>query len=300
MTATPNPPAFEEAVNAHLESARGQFNYDQMALTFLSTDRFRRWARVVDRYRPVPGSRFLSSGCGLAGSLPAYRDAGAAVAVGVDVDQDYLRIGALRVAALGAAGVVAYDGRRLPFRAGAFDLIESIDVIEHTPDPRAYLAELRRVLAPDGLILLVTPNRLWPVEQHLQVVGPPWLPVRSADSLFSALARLPLVGEDRRFRYRRLRGMRTHNLSLRRLRALAKQLGLFLRLLRPADHADHWPLPRDGPLLERLAHHRVGKFLAPVRTLVLALTHDRSAAAPGGWRDPARGYVQVRTPGGSR
>lgn len=271
MTSTPNPAAFTEAVLAHLEDARDQFNYEQMLHTFLSVERFERWAGVVARHRPLDGVRFLSSGCGFAGSLPAYRDAGAAVAVGVEVDPEYLRFGALRTAELPAAGVVGYDGVRLPFADGSFDVIESMDVVEHTPDPGRYLAELRRVLAPDGVILLVTPNRLWPVEQHLGIAGPPWLPVGAADALFAGLSRLPWLDADRRFRYEKLRGMRTQNISLRRLRGLAKELGLFLELLVPDDYGEGWPLPRQPARLERLAQHRAGKFVAPVRTLAVLL-----------------------------
>ena len=276
MPETPNPPAFEEAVRAHLEPVRSQFNYDQMLHTFLSVERFRVWADVVARYRPVAGARFLSSGCGYAGSLLAYRDAGASPVVGVEVEDEYVHFGRLRVAGLPDAAVLRYDGARLPFDAGAFDIIESMDVIEHTPDPRAYLHELQRVLAPDGLILLVTPNRLWPVEQHLGITGPPWLPVGVADAVFGALTRIPWLSDDRRFRYDRLRGMRTQNISPRRLRALAKELGLFLQVLPPHLHADAWPLPRHAPWLERLGTHRVGALVAPVRTLVVTLQHHRS------------------------
>lgn len=271
MPPTPNPPAFEAAVREYLEPSKGQFNYEQMLLTFLSVDRFRQWATVVDRYRSVAGARFLSSGCGFAGSLLAYRDAGAVSAVGVEVDDDYVRFGKLRVAELADAEVLAYDGHALPFADDAFDVIESMDVIEHTPDDLEYVRELVRVLAPGGLILLVTPNRLWPVEQHLGIWGPPWMPIGVADALFAALARLPFLSEDRRFRYRKLRGMRTQNVSLRRLRAIAKELGLFLRVLRPEDHRADWPLPLDPPWVRRLRDTRLGKFLAPTRTLVLAL-----------------------------
>ncbi len=278
MDRTPNPPAYEEAVRGYLEHARGQFNYDQMLLTFLSNDRFHQWAQVVAVYRRVQGARFLSSGCGFAGSLTAYRDAGARVAVGVEVDDDYLRYGALRVAAVPGAGVVRYDGVRLPFANGSFDLVESLDVIEHTPDVVGYLRELRRVLAPGGAILLVTPNRLWPVEQHLGIAGPPWLGVRTADAVFGGLARVAFLPDDRRFRYAKLAGMRTANISLRRLRRLAKEAGLFLRIVRPADHEGHWPLPRQGGGVERLADHRLGKFVAPVKSLV-ALLEDSQAPA---------------------
>ncbi|MGI8876588.1 MAG: methyltransferase domain-containing protein [Egibacteraceae bacterium] len=297
MTPTPNPAAFEDAVRAHLEPVREQFNYAQMLHTCLSVERFELWARVVARHRQVGGARFLSSGCGYAGSLLAYQDAGAATVTGVEVDPDALRFGSLRVAGLPNATVVAIESGPLPFVDDAFDVIESMDVIEHTPDPRAYLAELARVLAPGGLILLVTPNRLWPVEQHLDVVGPPWLPVGIADALFSALARAPWPSRDRRFRYERLRGMRTHNISARRLRNLASSLGLFLQVLPPHLYGDGWPLPRHAPWLERLAAHRFGSLIAPVRTLAVTLEHaDARAARPAMRRPGAHGAWSRRPP----
>lgn len=277
---TSNPPAFVDAVHAYLAHARDQFNYDALVHTFLDVDRFRRWAAVVHRLRPLDGARVLSSGCGMAGSLLAWRDAGAAVAVGVEVDDDYVRMGALRVEALPGADVLPYDGRRLPFPDGAFDVVESLDVVEHTLDPLAYLAELRRVLAPGGVVLVVTPNRLWPVEQHLGIVGPPWLPVRAADALWTALSSMPRLDEDRRFRWSKLRGMRTQNLSLRRLRSLARTLDVRLRLLRHADAPDAWPLPANPAPVERMLDSRVLKFVAPARTLAVVLGRADAEGTP--------------------
>ena len=267
-----NPQPFVDAVHAYLAHAREQFNYDQLLHTFLDVERFRRWASVVDRHRTVEGARFLSSGCGFAGSVVAYAEAGAARAVGVEVDPDYVRMGQLRVEPVAGAEVLAYDGDHLPFADASFDIVESMDVIEHTTDPLAYLAELRRVLAPGGVILLVTPNRLWPVEQHLSIVGPPWLPVGLADRLFGFLAeRLTILGDDRRFKYRTLRGMRTQNLSLLALRRMARALDLHLTLLRAGDHGDDWPLPSAPAVAERLLDHRVARYLAPVPTLPVIL-----------------------------
>lgn len=277
--ATPNPPAFEAAVRDHLRGTEEQFNHQQMLLTFLDNERFHRWAQVIDRYRPLEGARVLSSGCGFGGSLLAYHDAGAASVTGVEVDPAYVRFSELRVADIPDAQVLAYDGHRLPFDDDAFDVIESMDVIEHTADDRDYLAELRRVLAPGGLILLVTPNRLWPVEQHFDVVGPPWLSIQAANRLYAALARLPGLSADKRLRYSRLHTTRTHNMSVRRLRELAKELGLFLRILPPQLHADHWPLPRQAPWVEHLATHRAGALLAPTKTIVATLEHEDAPAA---------------------
>jgi SAM-dependent methyltransferase len=48
----------------------------------------------------------------------------------------------------------------LPFATGAFDLVASLQVIEHLWDQAGFLAECARVLRPAGTLLLTTPNRL--------------------------------------------------------------------------------------------------------------------------------------------
>jgi SAM-dependent methyltransferase len=48
-------------------------------------------------------------------------------------------------------------GAPLPFRDGAFDLVTTLDVIEHVDDDVAALAELRRVLRPGGRLLVAVP-----------------------------------------------------------------------------------------------------------------------------------------------
>ncbi|MBX3103218.1 MAG: methyltransferase domain-containing protein [Bacteroidetes bacterium] len=50
------------------------------------------------------------------------------------------------------------DATRLSFPDNHFDLIVSFETLEHVPDYTAMLRELNRVLKPDGLLLLSTPN----------------------------------------------------------------------------------------------------------------------------------------------
>ncbi|MEI8303598.1 MAG: methyltransferase domain-containing protein [Burkholderiales bacterium] len=50
--------------------------------------------------------------------------------------------------------------RRLPFADGSFDLIYSIEVIEHLRNPYDFIDECFRLLAPGGTLLLSTPNTL--------------------------------------------------------------------------------------------------------------------------------------------
>ncbi len=47
---------------------------------------------------------------------------------------------------------------RLPFADDAFDVVVAGEVLEHLPHPDLMLAEIRRVLTPDGRLLLSTPN----------------------------------------------------------------------------------------------------------------------------------------------
>ena len=53
------------------------------------------------------------------------------------------------------ATVLEAPGERLPFADGEFDLAVATLVLCTVPDPRATLAELRRVLAPGGRLLLI-------------------------------------------------------------------------------------------------------------------------------------------------
>jgi SAM-dependent methyltransferase len=76
----------------------------------------------------------------------------------------------------GAASWVAGDGRALPFRDGSFDVVFSNSVIEHVGDSdsqRRFAAEVARV---GRSFWVQTPNRWFPVEQHLLTPLVHWLP----------------------------------------------------------------------------------------------------------------------------
>lgn len=77
------------------------------------------------------------------------------------------------------------DSTRLPFESESFDIVLSNHVIEHVggrDEQLTHLAEIRRVLARDGLLYLAAPNRWAPVEPHFKLPLLSWLPaaMRSA------------------------------------------------------------------------------------------------------------------------
>jgi 2-polyprenyl-3-methyl-5-hydroxy-6-metoxy-1,4-benzoquinol methylase len=97
--------------------------------------------------------RLLDVGCYDGQLIVQVAPAGAWI-VGVDIS-----LGALRQAqARGVHGVRAQVESALPFADASFSTIVAAEVIEHVFDTEAFLAELRRVLVPNGRLLLTTPN----------------------------------------------------------------------------------------------------------------------------------------------
>lgn len=97
--------------------------------------------------------RILDVGCALGDFLVVAREAGWDT-WGVEVSawaSDFARRhNGLRV----HAGSLEEAG----FPSGSFDVVTLYDVIEHAEDPVGLLGEVRRVLAPGGLVHIVTPN----------------------------------------------------------------------------------------------------------------------------------------------
>ncbi|MBI3896631.1 MAG: methyltransferase domain-containing protein [Acidobacteria bacterium] len=83
------------------------------------------------------------------------------------------------------AGLVRASGTHIPLADGSVDIVIAFDVIEHLEGgygwQRSFLREIRRVLRPNGILLLTTPNRLHPFEGHTFMYGPHYLPVWLAD-----------------------------------------------------------------------------------------------------------------------
>jgi ubiquinone/menaquinone biosynthesis C-methylase UbiE len=54
-----------------------------------------------------------------------------------------------------------YDGKRIPFADGSFDVVFSSNVLEHLPDLPNMLREMRRVLGPGGYCVHAMPTPAW-------------------------------------------------------------------------------------------------------------------------------------------
>jgi SAM-dependent methyltransferase len=104
----------------------------------------------IDRLGMTQRSRMLDCGAGVGG--PA---AFAAAEAGVRPILTEPEPGACRAAQRLFGLPVLQAGSEIPFRAAAFDLVWSLGVLCTVPDQDHFLAELRRVLAPDGQLGLL-------------------------------------------------------------------------------------------------------------------------------------------------
>ena len=57
--------------------------------------------------------------------------------------------------------VSTYDGAHLPFRDARLDVVFSFHALYHARSFESMLAEIRRVLRPEGLVILVLPSSSW-------------------------------------------------------------------------------------------------------------------------------------------
>jgi SAM-dependent methyltransferase len=102
---------------------------------------------------PQARGRLLDVGCGSKPYEAFFRDY-VSEYIGIEHEATYE---ATAASGQGSRPDFMYDGRRLPFPDRSFDTLLNIQVLEHTPQPRALVAEMARVLKDDGLLILLAP-----------------------------------------------------------------------------------------------------------------------------------------------
>jgi SAM-dependent methyltransferase len=112
---------------------------------------------MLDELRLPPAARILDAGCGSGVMLDELARYGTAFGV----DSSAWAIAAARARRHPRVDLATLE--QLPYRNADFDLVTCLDVLEHVPDDDRALAELWRVTAPGGHLLLTVPayQALW-------------------------------------------------------------------------------------------------------------------------------------------
>lgn len=108
--------------------------------------------RAVEALNVAPG-KVLDVGCATGYFLEVASERGWDVA-GVELSAYSAGLAAVKF------GERIFNGslEQAAFHDGAFDLVTLSDLIEHVPHPLAFLHEVRRILKPGGLVMIVTPD----------------------------------------------------------------------------------------------------------------------------------------------
>jgi SAM-dependent methyltransferase len=138
--------------------------------------------------------RWLDCGCADGGYTVAMLDRGARQVIGIDVEVD--RVAQGQQQARDGASYAGAVAEALPFPDQSFDGVLMNEVLEHVASEAQALREVLRVLRPGGHLVLMSPNRWFPFEQHglridetkidIPVPLVPWLPARLTSPLMRA------------------------------------------------------------------------------------------------------------------
>jgi 2-polyprenyl-3-methyl-5-hydroxy-6-metoxy-1,4-benzoquinol methylase len=192
----------------------------------------------------VKGKNVLDAACGTGYGANILAAGGAASVVGVDRATHVIEFA--RRHAEGVASFEVGDLLELPFADAAFDVTVCFEAIEHVDRPDSALDELARVLHPDGLLAISSPNR------DVYARGNPH-------------HRYEFVPEELRFalraRFKHVRLLRQHD------------------WLATAILDDEWFARSDGDAIANGAARKISPVVPGPETYTLALASDRALPA---------------------
>lgn len=141
-------------------SQPGQFTGERYLPGVVGEIAYEHCHRYAFARRFVAGRRVLDAACG-EGYGAALLAATARSIVGVDIEPSVIGAASDKYRAHGNLSFATASVTRLPIPDASIDVVVSFETIEHlaADDQRLMLSEFDRVLAPNGVVILSSPNR---------------------------------------------------------------------------------------------------------------------------------------------
>jgi 2-polyprenyl-3-methyl-5-hydroxy-6-metoxy-1,4-benzoquinol methylase len=221
------------------------------------------------------GKKVLDVGCWWGWFMRYAAEKGATV-VGFDHEASQVRdaVDYLRA----RSNLCVADAAHMPFAAGTFDVVVSIHVLEHVEPEQGMIDEVKRVLRPDGLLLLFVPN-----DFSLGVL--PYRPLRLLLHGQRATMLPPKL-------YRYLKSITysdpTHHreYSVRSIKKVLQSNGFGIERLR--SHGLQMPYPLTGRLSRR-ARHWISSYLGSIVPEIIRASIAIHARKAGGASNLVKG-----------
>ncbi|MBP3974053.1 glycosyltransferase [Pseudoxanthomonas spadix] len=119
---------------------------------------YEHWHRYAWCREVVRGRKVLDIACG-EGYGSALLAGTAARVSGVDISPEAIAHARKTYSGVGNVDFHVASATSIPFEADTFEVIVSFETVEHLMEQEEMLAELRRVLKPDGILIMSSPNR---------------------------------------------------------------------------------------------------------------------------------------------
>ena len=129
-------------------------DYDLCIDEDIKADKTSAMLAVIAQLFPHPKT-ILVVGCGSGREAGILARSFGAETVGIDIGDSF----AFDHEGSAPARLETMDARALAYSDQSFDLVYSFHALEHIPEPERALAEMARVLKPDGHFIIGTPNR---------------------------------------------------------------------------------------------------------------------------------------------
>ena len=121
----------------------------------------------VKKFDIKKDDKVLEIGCGI-GTLTNRLYSEGFDILGIDISEKAIKFGKKVYGK--SAPIKSLDFRKNNFKDNSFDVVLSFDVIEHIPNIKEHLTEVKRILKPNGRYIFQTPNILinpiWETIQH--------------------------------------------------------------------------------------------------------------------------------------
>lgn len=159
--------------DSHKEQSRRHFDgiSDRYDLTFAGRHSAALVENVLNKLSRVSYHSLLDIGCGTGNMLTVLSETEDGVLLaGLDISPGMIDVAKRRLD--GRADIRVGDSENLLWADGTFDVVVSTDSFHHYPHPVRVLSEIRRVLGPDGLIMIAEPWWPTPIRQLVAISLP--------------------------------------------------------------------------------------------------------------------------------